>query len=75
VLPGPFGGRIAQSGNSDAAWQPALDGGRNQVGSKEGERYGHVDLPHAVSLLLRDALHICFCASEKFVKPSAAARD
>jgi hypothetical protein len=57
VLAGPVGWRITQSGDADAAWQASLDGGRNQVGSKEGERYGHVDLPYAVPFSLCYASH------------------
>jgi hypothetical protein len=75
VLARPLDWRIAQSGNADTAWQSAIDGSPHEIGCKEGERYGHVDLPHAATLSLRDAFHICFYVSDKFIEPTPSARN
>ena len=49
-LPTPFRRSIAQSLDVDASRQTALDSGADQLGSKEGERDGHVDMTDAGSL-------------------------
>ena len=49
-LPTPFCRSIAQPRDVDAARQATLDGSTDQLGSKEGERDGHVDMTDAASL-------------------------
>ena len=55
-LPAPFRGSIAQPFNVDASRQAALHGSAGQLGSKKGERDGHVDMTDAASLAQRDLL-------------------
>ena len=43
-LPTPFRRSIAQPLDIDASRQAALDGSADQLGSKKGERDGHVDV-------------------------------
>jgi hypothetical protein len=52
LLARPLDWRIAQSGDADAAWQSTFDSSLHKSRCKEGERYGHVDLPHAAPLAL-----------------------
>jgi hypothetical protein len=49
-LPRPFHRRIAQPFDVNAPRQAALDSGADKLGSKEGERDGHVDMTDAASL-------------------------
>jgi hypothetical protein len=49
-LPAPFGRRIAEPLDADAARQAAFNGGFDKIGREEGERNGHVDLPDAALL-------------------------
>ena len=57
-LPTPFRRSIAQPRDVDAARQAALDGGTDQLGSKESERDGHVDVTDAASLAPRNLLDV-----------------
>ena len=52
-LPAPFGRRIAEPLDADATGQATFYGGFDQVGSEEGKRDRHVDLPNTA--LLADA--------------------
>jgi hypothetical protein len=49
-LPTPFRRSIAQPLDIDAPRQAALHGSADQLGSKKGERDGHVDMMDAASL-------------------------
>ena len=75
VLARPLDRSIAQSGDADAAWQSALDRSPHEIGGKEGEGNGHVDLSYAAPLALGDAFSIGVRVGEKFVKPAAASRN
>ena len=57
-LPTPFRRRIAQPLDVDAARQAAFHGSADQLGSKEGERDGHVDMTDAASLAQRNLLSV-----------------
>ena len=57
-LPIPFHRGIAQPLDVDATRQAALDSGADQLGSKEGERDGHVDMTDAASLAQRNLLSV-----------------
>ena len=46
-LPSPFGRRIAQPLDANTTGQAAFDCGFDKIGSEEGERDRHVDLPNA----------------------------
>ncbi len=47
---GPFGRRIAEPLDADAAGQATFYGGFDKIGSEEGKRDGHVNLPDAAFL-------------------------
>ena len=57
-LPTPFRRSIAQPLDVDATGQAAFHGSADQLGSKEGERDGHVDMTDAVSLAQRNLLSV-----------------
>ena len=75
MLARPLCWRVAQTGDPDPARQPAIDGSSDQVGREEREGYGHVDLPQAAFLALRDALRIRRRLRDKFVEPTSPSRD
>ena len=50
--------RIAQPLDVDASRQTALDSGADQLGSKEGERDGHVDVADAALLAQCNLLNV-----------------
>ena len=56
VLLGPFGWQVGEASNAHAMRQPAIDGRFDQIGRKESQRDGHVDLSGAASFPLRDAV-------------------
>jgi hypothetical protein len=37
ALPRPFGGQVGEAGNTHAVWEPAIDGGFDEIGGEEGE--------------------------------------
>ncbi len=49
-LPAPFGRRIAEPLDADAAGQATFYGRFDKIGCEEGERDGHIDLPNAAFL-------------------------
>ena len=49
-LSAPFGRRIAEPLDADAAGQATLHPCFDKIGSEEGERDGHIDLPNAAFL-------------------------
>ena len=49
-LPNPFGRRIAEPLDADAAGQATFYGRFDKIRGEEGERDGHVDLPDAALL-------------------------
>jgi hypothetical protein len=49
-LPAPFGRRIAEPLDADAAGQATFYGRFDKIGCEEGERDGHIDLPNAALL-------------------------
>ena len=49
-LPAPFGRRIAEPLDADAAGQATLCGSSDKIGREEGKRDGQVDLPDATFL-------------------------
>src|SRR6202171_3338020 len=74
-LPAPFGWRIAQPFNSNAAWQTTFDRGPHEVWREEGEREGHVDLTHAALLTCCDLLNVGHGARNDLVKPATTSGD
>jgi len=51
-LPIPFGVRLAETFDIDAAWETAFSRCLDELGSKERERECQIDLPHGASLAL-----------------------
>jgi hypothetical protein len=57
-LAAPFGRRIAQAFDADAAREAPLDGGSHQIRCQKREREGHVDLADTATFAGRDLLDI-----------------
>jgi len=74
-LPAPFGRRIAEPFDADAAGQATFYGGLDKIGREEGERYGHVDLPNAALLADADFLDCGHSTNDHIVEPLAAFCD
>jgi hypothetical protein len=71
-LPAPFGRRIAKPLDADAAGQATFDGSLDQIGRKEGERYGHIDLPNAALFSDTHFLNRRHWTGDDIVEPLAA---
>ena len=56
-LPAPFGRRIAETLDTDAAGQAAFYGSFDKIGREEGKRDGHVDPPSAAFLASAELCH------------------
>ena len=56
ILLRPFGRRIAQIGDADAAGEPTFDCGLDQIWSDEGHRDCHIDVADAAFLARGDVL-------------------
>src|ERR1700690_4462055 len=74
-LPAPFGWRIAEPLDTDAAGKTTFDRCLDQVGREEGERDGHVDLPDAALLPGADFLDGRHSTGDDIVEPLAAFGD
>ena len=74
-LPAPLGRRIAEPLDADAAGQAAFHGRFGKVGSEEGERDRHVDLPNAALLADADFLHCRYSTGDHIVEPLTAFGD
>src|SRR5262249_19475901 len=70
----PFGRRITQGGDADAARKPPFDGGLDQSRRDECHRYRHVDLANA-ALLARGNGFDAGSATDDLVEPGTSARD
>ena len=75
VLAGPFGWQVGEAGNSHAMREPAVDGGRDEIGREEGKRDCHIHLADAAPLSLGDAFRGCRLLGNKFIEPPAPAGD
>jgi hypothetical protein len=71
-LPAPFGWRIAEPLDTDAAGQTTFDRCLDQVGREEGKRDRHVDMPRAALLPDADFLDGRYSAGDHIVEPLAA---
>src|ERR1700733_10583522 len=71
----PFGRRIAEPFDANAAGQAALKGGLDKVGCEEGERDRYVDLPDAALLPEADFLDGGYSTGDDVVEPLAAFGD
>jgi hypothetical protein len=74
-LPTPFRRSIAQPRDVDASMQAALDRSADQLGSKKGERDGHVDMTDAASLAQCDLVDAWDGSRGDVVQPAPAASD
>src|SRR6516164_8637847 len=70
----PFGRRITQGGDADAARKPPFDGGLDQNRRDECHRYRHVDVTNA-ALLARGNGFDAGSARDDLVEPGTSARD
>src|SRR5262245_65969006 len=70
----PFGRRITQGGDADAARKPSFDGGLDQSWRDECHRYRHVDVTNA-ALLARGNAFDAGSARDDLVEPGTSARD
>jgi len=71
----PFSGRIAEPLDADAAGQATFYGCFDQVGSEEGEREGHIDLPNAALLAHAKFGDVGYSTGDHIIQPSAAFGD
>ena len=55
VLAGPLRRQVGEAGNPHTMGKPAVDGGFDEIGGKESQRDGHVDLSCAAVFPLGDA--------------------
>ena len=74
-LPIPFGVRIAETFDIDAAWETALNRCLDELGSKKRKRERQIDLPHGASLALCQLFGVRNRTNYDFLKPAASARD
>jgi hypothetical protein len=74
-LPTPFGVRITETFDIDAALETAFDCCLDELGSKKCKRERQIDLPHGVSLALCQLLSVRNRTSYDFLKPVASARN
>jgi hypothetical protein len=72
-MPGWFGRRIAETGNSNSARQTTFDSRLDQIGCEEGERDRHVDFADTALLARGDLFGICCSASDDFIEPAPTA--
>jgi hypothetical protein len=75
VLLAPFGWRIAEPFDADAAGQATFYGGLDKIGREEGERDRHVDLPNAALLADADFLDCGHSTIDHIVELLAAFCD
>jgi hypothetical protein len=71
----PFGWRIAEPFDADAARQTAFHGCLDEIGGEKGERDRHVDLPDAALLADADFLDGGDSTGDDIVEPLAAFGD
>ena len=74
-LSAPFGRRIAQSFDSNAAGQAAFNGGSDKIGREEGERDRHVDLPNAALFADAKLGDRCHSTRDHIIQPPTTLRD
>ena len=74
-LPAPFGQRIAEPLDADAAGETTFDGSFDEIGREEGERDRHVDLPDAALLADADFLDGGHSTGDHIIEPLAAFGD
>jgi hypothetical protein len=71
----PFGWRIAEPLDADAAGEATFYGSLDKIGSEEGERDCHVDLPNAAPFPDADFLDCGYPTRHYIIQPSAAFGD
>lgn len=75
ILSRPFGRRIAQIGDADAAGEPTFDRGCDQTRSDEGHLDRHVDVTNAALVALSDLFDIVDSAGNDLIQPLPPACD
>ena len=71
----PIGGQVGHLGHADAAWQPAVDRGLDQIGREEGKRDRGVHLQRAAAGPRCDLVRVGDAICNNVVEPPAPARD
>ena len=74
-LPIPFGVRITETFDIDAAWETAFNRCLDELGSKKRKRDCQIDLPHGALLALCQLFGVRNRTNYDFLKPAASARD
>src|SRR5271167_3923346 len=74
-LPAPFGRRIAEPLDADAAGQATFHGCLDKIRGEEGERDGHIDLPNAALLAGAKFCDRGYSTRDHLVEPSTTSRD
>src|SRR5205823_13726930 len=74
-LPAPFPGSVAESLDTNAAWQTTLDCCFHEVRCEKRQGDGHIDLTHAAFLACGDLLNVGHGARHNLVKPPATPRN
>jgi hypothetical protein len=74
-LPAPFSRRIAEPLDADATGQATFYGCFDKIGSEEGERDRHVDLPNAALFAGAKLSDRCHSTRDHIIQPPAASRD
>ena len=75
VLPGPLGGKVGKSSNSDPMRQSTLNGRLDEIGCKERQRDHHVDLSGAAPFPFCNGLGTRRCISDQFIEPATTTRN
>jgi hypothetical protein len=74
-LPAPFGRRIAEPFDADAAGEATFYGRFDKIGGEEGERDGHVDLPDAAFLAIAELCDRSHPTGDHIIQPATPSRD
>src|SRR5205823_14594058 len=74
-LPAPFPGSVAESLDTNAAWQTTLDCCFHEVRCEKRQGDGHIDLSHAAFLACGDLLNVGHGARHDLVKPATTSGD
>ena len=75
ALPAPFGREVREACDPEAVRQTAIDGGLDDVGCQERQRYGHIDFAHAACRAFGDAVGRGRAIIDEFLEPAAPLRN
>ncbi len=75
MLPRPFDGQITEARDPQAVRQMPIDCGFDEIGREESQRYRHIDLTHAASSAVGDAVGCGGAIIDKLLEPTAPLRN